>query len=83
MTRPVFAVERYDDSGGGSAGRPPSPTAPGVRLVAAVRLPADEVVLAIVEGPDADVVAEAMAEVGWPGHRVNPAVLLCPWGEQK
>ncbi|MFF3563623.1 hypothetical protein ACFYXS_26585 [Streptomyces sp. NPDC002574] len=83
MTRRLFAVERYDDSGGGSTWRPPVPVAATVRLVAAVHLPADEVVLVFVEGPDADVVAEALAEVGWPAHRVNLAVRLYPWGDQK
>ncbi|WNI18020.1 hypothetical protein [Actinacidiphila sp. ITFR-21] len=55
--------------------------AAAVRLIATVRLPADEVVLALVEGPDAEAVA--MAEVGWQVHRVNPAVRLHSWGEQQ
>lgn len=76
-------MERYDDSGRGSTWQPPLPVAATVRLIAAVQLPADEVVLALVEGPDADAVASAMAEVGWPADRINPAVWLHPWGEQK
>ncbi|MET8638780.1 hypothetical protein [Streptomyces sp. NPDC004680] len=83
MTRRLFAVERYDDSGRGSTWQPPLPVAAAVRLIAAVQLPADEVVLALVEGPDAQAVAAAMAEVGWPADRINPAVWLHPWGEQK
>lgn len=75
-------MERYDGAGPGGPGRLPVLAAGGVRLVAAVHLPADEVVLALVEGPDADAVVAAMAGAGWPVHRVEPAILLHPWGDQ-
>ncbi|MGW2684931.1 hypothetical protein ACWC6I_17455 [Streptomyces sp. NPDC001414] len=83
MTSRLFAVERYDDSGGGAGWQLPEPASDTVRLVAVVHLPSDEVVLALVEGPDADAVAAALAEAGWPSHRISPATWLYPWGNQK
>ncbi|MFJ6197537.1 hypothetical protein [Micromonospora sp. NPDC092111] len=79
MTGQLFALERYDSSGGESVPALASlPPWPGVRLVAAVHLPADDVVLAIVEGPDAATVAAAAATVGWQVDRLCPAAWLSP-----
>lgn len=71
----LFAVERYDRSGGAVAPAAPA-VGPGVRLVGAVHLHADDVVLALVEGPDADTVSAAVAAAGWPADRVTPATWL-------
>ncbi|GAA1378144.1 hypothetical protein GCM10009661_49090 [Catellatospora chokoriensis] len=76
VTGRLFAVERYDADGSGGAALPQLPGA--VRLVAAVRLPADEVVLALVEGPDADTVIQVTTQADWRPDRVEPAVLLYP-----
>ncbi|OLT16106.1 hypothetical protein BJF78_15245 [Pseudonocardia sp. CNS-139] len=71
-------MERYDPSGDGDAGpAAPALTTAETRLVAAVHLPADEVVIALVEGPDADTVA-AVATARWRADRVTPARWLRP-----
>ncbi|WP_117208839.1 hypothetical protein [Allorhizocola rhizosphaerae] len=76
MTWRLFALERYDDTSG-------SPEPPALLstvdacLVAVVYLPADEVVLALVEGPDAEAVSAAAATAaGWRVDRLNPAQWL-------
>jgi hypothetical protein len=74
VTNQLFAVERYDDTGGAAV--PPSsfPALPaGVRLAGAVYLPADEVVLALVEGPDVESVCTAVAAAGWRVDRISLA----------
>ncbi|MEV0267988.1 hypothetical protein AB0H43_04360 [Hamadaea sp. NPDC050747] len=74
MTR-LFALERYDTSGGLALPvLPELPDGAEVRLVAAVHLPADDVLLALVEGPDADTVAGAANAAGWRVDRLCPAV---------
>jgi hypothetical protein len=74
VTRKLFVVERYESSIGAEV---PALTAlpanTGARLVAAVHLPADDVVLALVEAPDEQVVAAAAAEAGWRVDRLCPA----------
>lgn len=74
MTRHLFALERYDSSGAQTVPAIPS-LRPGAnaRLVAAVHLSADDVVLALVEGPDAETVAAAAASAGWQVDRLYPA----------
>ncbi|GAB2948123.1 hypothetical protein GCM10027280_41080 [Micromonospora polyrhachis] len=80
MTRRLFAVERYDGAGGES---PPVPvsllTTAETRLVCAVRLPADDVVLALVEGPDQETVAAVAVAVGWRVDRLSPAAWVAPY----
>ena len=79
MTRHLFALERYDRSGAASESGPVSMlTTDQTRLVAAVHLPDDEVVLALVEGPDMETVTAAAAAVGWRVDRVSRAAWLSP-----
>jgi hypothetical protein len=68
-------VERYDSSGDATPGPVPALITADTRLVAAVHLPADEVVLALVEGPDADTVT-AVASAVWRADRVTPPLAL-------
>ena len=73
----LFAIERYD-----AAGDPPGPVelaaGDGVRLIAAVRLAADDVVLALIEGPDPETVAAHAAAAGWRVDRLTPASWITP-----
>ncbi|SDZ30161.1 hypothetical protein SAMN05444365_109146 [Micromonospora pattaloongensis] len=78
MTRRLFAIEQYDSSGRGAPPPPPALDTDDTRLVAAVHLPADDVVLALVEGPDAAAVAAAAAAAGWRVDRLNPARWITP-----
>ncbi len=76
----LFALERYerhDRSAGEYAPEPMAPLAAGrARLVGALHLPADDVVLALVEGPDAETVAAAAVAAGWRVDRISPAAWL-------
>jgi hypothetical protein len=72
----LYAIERYDPAGAEPLG-PPLP-AGAVRLVAAVRLAADDVLLALVEGPDPETVAACAAAAGWRVDRLTPASWLAP-----
>ena len=76
----LFAVERYerrDSSAGEYAPEPMAPLADGgARLVGALHLPADDVVLALVEGPDATTVSAAATAAGWRVDRISPATWL-------
>ena len=65
-------MEHYDSSGDIAPGPVPALTTADTRLVAAVHLPADEVVLALVEGPDVETVTAVAAAV-WRADRVTPA----------
>lgn len=76
MTRHLFALESYDASAGQSVPELASLPPGEARLVAAVHLPADEVVLALVEGPDAETVADAAAAAGWRVDRLCPAAWI-------
>ncbi|MFC0528976.1 hypothetical protein [Phytohabitans kaempferiae] len=73
MTDRLFAVERYDVPGSEPSSLPALADA---RLVAAVHLPADQVVLALVEGPDEQSVAAAATAAGWRVDRLHPAVWI-------
>ncbi|HYY12724.1 MAG TPA: hypothetical protein VE781_17435 [Kineosporiaceae bacterium] len=74
MTRRLFVLERYEPSGAEIVpGRAAPPLPARCRLVAAVHLPADGVLLALVEGPDADTVASAAEDAGWRVDRLCPA----------
>jgi hypothetical protein len=79
VTRQLFALERYDRSGRDSAPEPvPQLTTAETRLVAAVHLPADDVVLALVEGPDAETVVAVAAAADWRVDRLSPATWVFP-----
>jgi len=74
MATRLFALERYDGVAGECADEPVGALTTGAtRLRAAVRIVADEVVLALVEGPDAETVAAVAAAVGWRVDRLGPA----------
>ncbi|SCF08405.1 hypothetical protein GA0070607_5320 [Micromonospora coriariae] len=79
MAGHLFALEQYDCSPG-AGGAVPVIGTPDCRLVAAVRLPTDDVVIALVEGPDAEVVAAAAAAAAWRVDRLIPARWLHPPG---
>ncbi len=75
----LFALERYDITGDAHAPDAVLSLATAeTRLVVAVHLPADDVVLALVEGPDAKTVAAAAAAAGWRVDRLNPASWIRP-----
>lgn len=79
MERSLFALERYESVG--DAVVAPSLPADGVaRLVAAIHLPADEVVLVLAEGPNEAAVTTALEAAGWRVDRVGPAIWLLPEG---
>lgn len=73
VSRHLFALESYDVSAGRSVPEWTSLPPGEVRLIAAVHLPLDELVLALVEGPDADAVSTAAAAAGWRVDRLCPA----------
>ncbi len=74
MTEPLFAIERYDDTGGQLASLDEFPELPvGMHLNGAVHLAADDVIIAFVQGPDADTVSAAVAAAGWRVDRIGPA----------
>ncbi len=74
----LFALERYDTGGGAPVPLPDLPLTGVSQLVWMVRLPDDDVLLAIVEGTDAESVAGAMATAGWRVDRITPASWVCP-----
>lgn len=78
MTPQLFVVERYDVTGTAGHLQPlPAPPA-DVRLVCAVRVPADDVVLALVEGIDQTSISAALAAAGWQVDRITPAAWASP-----
>jgi hypothetical protein len=78
MPSQLFALERYD-AGGDPVTAPPELPPTGVaQLICLLRLSDDDVVLALVEGPDADTVTACMSAVGWRVDRITPATWLCP-----
>ncbi|BCJ64759.1 hypothetical protein [Polymorphospora rubra] len=79
MPGSLFAVERYERRG--DQRTPPLAALPadsGVRLVVAVHVPADEVVIALVEADDVAAVEAAAVGAGWQVDRVTPAVWIVP-----
>lgn len=74
----LFVVERYDDTG--TPGRvPPFPAPPaGVRIVCAVRVPSDDVLLAFVEGTDEAAISAALAAANWRVDRITAATWARP-----
>ncbi|MFG1777342.1 hypothetical protein ACGFIG_13045 [Micromonospora sp. NPDC049048] len=74
MATRLFVLERYDGVAQECADEPVGAlTTDATRLRAAVRIVADEVVLALVEGPDAETVAAVASAVGWRVDRLGPA----------
>jgi hypothetical protein len=49
-----------------------------VRLVCAVRVPVDDVVIALLEGTDEPAVCAALTSVGWRVDRITPASWVRP-----
>jgi hypothetical protein len=78
MADSLYAVERYDAAGAAGAEFPLRPLAGAARLVAAVRLAADDVLLALVTGPDPETVAAAAVTAGWRVDRITPATWIHP-----
>lgn len=77
-TTQLFVVERYDDTGGPGAVQP-IPAAPAdVRVIYTVRVPADDVVLALVEGRDEHSIRASLGDVGWRIDRITGATWACP-----
>jgi hypothetical protein len=80
----LFALERYESSDDSRAGATPHlphlPTSrlttAQTRLVAAIHLVADDVVLALVEGPDEATVAATAQAAGWRVDRLSPATWI-------
>ncbi|MFC0504531.1 hypothetical protein [Micromonospora costi] len=73
MSTRLFVLERYDRVPGESDEPVAALTSGATRLRGAVRIPADDVVLALVEGPDAETVAAVAAAAGWRVDRLGPA----------
>ncbi|MGS2615267.1 hypothetical protein ACVCAH_12190 [Micromonospora sp. LZ34] len=74
MAARLFVLERYDRGPGEGTGEPVDGLTTGTtRLRGALRIPADDVVLALVEGPDAETVAAVAAAAGWRVDRIGPA----------
>ncbi|MER7891009.1 hypothetical protein ABTX15_14410 [Micromonospora sp. NPDC094482] len=74
MAPRLFVLERYDRAPGEWAdGLVEGLNTGTTRLRGAVRIPADDVVLALVEGPDAETVAAVAAAAGWRVDRLGPA----------
>jgi hypothetical protein len=69
----LFVLERYDDSGRHDPMQPFPTLPPGMRVACAVHLPADDVVLAVVEGEDEASVCDAVNAAGWRVDRITAA----------
>jgi hypothetical protein len=79
VTRQLFVLERYEPTGGFVSPQSVAPLATAAtRLVAAVYVPADEVVLVFVEAPDEAAAAAAAQGAGWRIDRLNVAVWITP-----
>ncbi|MEV7227335.1 MULTISPECIES: hypothetical protein [Polymorphospora] len=79
MPGSLFAVERYERRGDQRTPSLPSlPADSGVRLVVAVHLPADEVVIALVEADDVAAAEAAAVGAGWQVDRVTSAIWIVP-----
>jgi hypothetical protein len=69
----LFVVERYDDSGRADPVGPFPALPSGMRLACAVHLPADDVVLALIEGQDEASICAAVTGAGWRVDRITAA----------
>ncbi|MFE0531504.1 hypothetical protein ACFW0V_28285 [Micromonospora parva] len=77
MANHLFVLEQYYCSADAGAAAPLIATV-DCRLVATIRLPTDDVVIALVEGPDAEAVAAAAAVSAWRVDRLIPAWWIHP-----
>ncbi|MEU8257183.1 hypothetical protein AB0C06_23285 [Micromonospora inaquosa] len=77
MANHLFVLEQYYCSADAGTAAPLITTL-GCRLVATIRLPTDDVVIALVEGPNAEAVAEAAAVSAWRVDRLIPARWIHP-----
>ena len=73
MVKRLFVLERYDRSGRTGELQPFPPLPQGMRVACAVHLPADDVVLAVVEGEDESSVCDAVTAAGWRVDRITAA----------
>ncbi len=73
MSNQLFVVERYDDTGTPGQFQPMPMPPSDVQLLCAVRVPADDVVLALVEGADEQSISAALNSAGWRVDRITPA----------
>jgi hypothetical protein len=79
VTWQLFVLERYESEGGQVTPQSVAPlTTAATRAVAAIWLPADEVVLVLVEAPDEAAAAAAAHAAGWRIDRLNVAVWITP-----
>jgi hypothetical protein len=78
MPNQLFALEQYQATGADPVAPPELSSNAAVHLIGLVRLPEDEVVLAFVEGPDAEAVTACLSDVGWRVDRITPARWLSP-----
>jgi hypothetical protein len=77
VTSRLFALEHYESSDSVTPHLPTDRlTTARTRLVAAVHLDADVVVLALVEGPDEQTVAATARAAGRRVDRLNPATWI-------
>jgi hypothetical protein len=69
----LFVLERYDDSGRHDSTQRFPALPSGMRVACVVHLPADDVVLAVVEGEDESSVCDAVNAAGWRVDRITAA----------
>lgn len=74
----LFVVERYDNTGAPGRLQPFLAPPVDVAVVCAVRIRADEVMLALVEGTDEQSTCAALAAAGWRIDRIVPASWMPP-----
>ncbi len=74
----LFVVERYDDSGIPGRQQPLPPPPADVLVVCAVRVPADDVILALVRGTDEQTTGASLTAAGWRVDRITPATWVRP-----
>jgi hypothetical protein len=78
----LFLVERYDDSGIPDRQEPLPAPPPDVPVLFAIRVPADDVILVLVEGPDEESMVAVLAAAGWRVDRITPATWARPGDER-
>ncbi len=73
MINRLFLVERYDDTGSPDRQELLPAPPPDVPLLFAVHVPADDVLLLLVEGTDELTMTETLSAAGWRVDRITPA----------
>jgi hypothetical protein len=81
VSNQLFLVERYDDSGIPDRQELLPALPPNVPMVFAIRIPADDVILVLVEGPDEESMVTVLAAAGWRVDRITPASWARPGDE--